>query len=89
MVFTVAEPLTEESPTDVAVTVAVLTSPSLAPPGTVTLTQTSVLAPGETLGVVVCGAVQVELRNPTVYVPPEDDRLYVSEVKPRFFTWTM
>ena len=72
-----------------AVTFATLTSPLLAPPGTVTRTQTSAVAPGLTDGVDVSGDVHVASRNETAYVPPDEDIVYESAVKPRFLTWTV
>jgi hypothetical protein len=86
IVFTVVLAETDGFPTDVAVTVAVLISPSFAVVGTVTLTQTFVVSPGATVGVVVIVDVHVESRKLTVYVPPELDSEYESLVNPVFVT---
>ena len=59
IVFTSAVAVAAGSPTDAAVTVAVLTLPSAVPARTVTRTHTSVVPPGATVAVVVSGVVQV------------------------------
>ena len=75
IVFTVALPLTAGLPTEVAVTVAVLTLPFVALAGTLTLTQTFVVPPGDRVAVVVSGVVQLASKKLTAYVPPEELKL--------------
>src|SRR5256885_1039572 len=83
MVLSVADALTAGLPVDVAVIVAVLVAESAAAAGTSTFTQTLVVAPALTDGVVVRVVVQVESRKLTGNVPPLEDIVYVSVWKPR------
>jgi hypothetical protein len=57
-----------------------LTSPSLAPAGTATLTHTSAVSPATTEAVVGSGVVHVESKKLTAYVPPLEASEYVSVV---------
>ena len=69
--LTVAEPFVAGSPTEVAVIVASLVVPLVAPAGIATLTHTSTVAPGLTGSVVVAAVEQSDLKNATPNDPPE------------------
>jgi hypothetical protein len=79
-VFTVTLADTVGFPTEVALIVDVSFAPSAAAAGTVTRTQTFVVAPAFTVGVAVMGVVQLESRKLTGKVPPELESEYESGV---------
>ena len=83
-VFTETLADTDGLPTEVALIVDVSFAPSAAAAGTITRTQTFVVLPAMTLGVVVMGVVQLESRKLTGKVPPELESAYESVVYPRF-----